>query len=95
MANGCLAALFGFGSKPNPSNSQRDERRRDYLGSDSTPVVIATDDMNEGDLHSGPEGYSPNTAYPDTFYGSGGHAGGYEAGGYDGGGADGGGGGGD
>lgn len=29
--------------------------------------------MNEGDLHSGPEGYSPNTAYPDTFYGSGGH----------------------
>jgi hypothetical protein len=29
--------------------------------------------MNEGDFHSGPEGYSPNTAYPDTFYGSGGH----------------------
>jgi hypothetical protein len=28
--------------------------------------------MNEGDFHSGPEGYSPNTAYPDTFYGSGG-----------------------
>lgn len=28
--------------------------------------------MTEGDLHSGPEGYSPNTAYPDTFYGSGG-----------------------
>lgn len=27
--------------------------------------------MNEGDVHSGPEGYSPNTAYPDTFYGSG------------------------
>lgn len=27
--------------------------------------------MNEGDFHSGPEGYSPNTAYPDTFYGSG------------------------
>ena len=27
--------------------------------------------MNEGDLHSGPNGYSPNTAYPDTFYGSG------------------------
>jgi hypothetical protein len=26
--------------------------------------------MNEGDFHSGPEGYSPNTAYPDTFYGS-------------------------
>jgi hypothetical protein len=28
--------------------------------------------MNQGDFHSGPEGYSPNTAYPDTFYGSGG-----------------------
>lgn len=28
--------------------------------------------MNEGDFHSGPEGYSPNTAYPETFYGSGG-----------------------
>lgn len=29
--------------------------------------------MNEGDFHSGPEGYSPNTAYADTFYGSGGN----------------------
>jgi hypothetical protein len=29
--------------------------------------------MNQGDYHSGPEGYSPNTAYPDTFYGSGGY----------------------
>jgi hypothetical protein len=28
--------------------------------------------MNQGDMHSGPDGYSPNTAYPDTFYGSGG-----------------------
>jgi len=27
--------------------------------------------MNEGDFHSGPGGYSPNTAYPNTFYGSG------------------------
>jgi hypothetical protein len=26
--------------------------------------------MNEGDFHSGPEGYSPGTAYPGTFYGS-------------------------
>ena len=26
--------------------------------------------MNEGDMHSGPEGYSPNTAYPETQYGS-------------------------
>lgn len=29
-----------------------------------------TDGMNEGDFHSGPEGYSPGTAYPETFYGS-------------------------
>jgi len=26
--------------------------------------------MNDGDLHSGPGGYSPNTAYPETEYGS-------------------------
>lgn len=31
--------------------------------------------MNEGDFHSGPNGYSPNTAYPETFYGSGGQSG--------------------
>ena len=37
------------------------------------PVSKSKDSgMNEGDFHSGPEGYSPNTAYPDTFYGSGG-----------------------
>ena len=26
--------------------------------------------MDQGDYHSGPEGYSPNTAYPETQYGS-------------------------
>ena len=26
--------------------------------------------MNEGDIHSGPHGYSPNTAYTETQYGS-------------------------
>ena len=26
--------------------------------------------MDEGDYHSGPNGYSPNTAYPETQYGS-------------------------
>lgn len=26
--------------------------------------------MDEGSLHSGPEGYSPNTGYPESFYGS-------------------------
>lgn len=28
--------------------------------------------MNQGDFHSGPEGYFAGTAYPDSFYGSGG-----------------------
>lgn len=28
--------------------------------------------MNEGDLRSGPGGYSPSTGYPESFYGSGG-----------------------
>jgi hypothetical protein len=42
--------------------------------STATPLNGAgNSSMNEGDFHSGPEGYSPNTAYPDTFYGSGGH----------------------
>lgn len=41
--------------------------------STTTPSSVSEDSsMNEGDLHSGPEGYSPNTAYPETFYGSGG-----------------------
>jgi hypothetical protein len=26
--------------------------------------------MNEGDIHSGPYGYSPNTPYQETQYGS-------------------------
>jgi len=26
--------------------------------------------MDQGDYHSGPEGYSPNTAYSETQYGS-------------------------
>jgi len=28
------------------------------------------EEMNQGDYHSGPEGYSANTAYPETQYGS-------------------------
>ena len=27
--------------------------------------------MTDGDVHSGPDGYSPNTAYPETQYGNG------------------------
>jgi hypothetical protein len=38
------------------------------------PPIDSGSEMNQGDFHSGPEGYSPNTAYPDTFYGSGGES---------------------
>ena len=34
----------------------------------NTPGMTAED---EGNVHSGPHGYSPNTAYPETQYGSG------------------------
>ena len=34
----------------------------------SRPATRA--EMNEGDFHSGPDGYTPNTAYPETHYGS-------------------------
>ncbi len=44
----------------------------------SSPPGVATptrttstpEQMDEGDMHSGPEGYSANTAYPETQYGS-------------------------
>lgn len=47
-----------------------------FARSDSpSPSTTLPEDrsMNEGDFHSGPQGYSPNTAYPDTYYGSGGY----------------------
>lgn len=31
---------------------------------------LVANTMNEGDIHSGPNGYSPNTAYTETQYGS-------------------------
>jgi hypothetical protein len=34
-------------------------------------ISVPVDEMDQGDYHSGPEGYSPNTAYPETQYGSG------------------------
>jgi len=50
-----------------------------FVGVFSSPPGVATptrttrgpEQMNEGDMHSGPEGYSANTAYPETQYGSG------------------------
>ena len=35
-----------------------------------TPRPTVASQMDEGDYHSGPHGYSPNTAYPETQYGS-------------------------
>ena len=32
--------------------------------------TTANSPMDQGDYHSGPEGYTPNTAYPETQYGS-------------------------
>ena len=40
-------------------------------GAPAPPRTTSTSEqMDEGDLHSGPEGYSANTAYPETQYGS-------------------------
>jgi hypothetical protein len=42
-----------------------------FLGaSNNSSRPAASSQMNEGDFHSGPEGYTPNTAYPETHYGS-------------------------
>jgi hypothetical protein len=35
-----------------------------------TPRSTVVSQMDEGEYHSGPYGYSPNTAYPETQYGS-------------------------
>ena len=37
----------------------------------TTSIGKSVSGMNEGDYHSGPEGYSPNTPYSETQYGSG------------------------
>jgi len=49
-----LKSLFGISITTTPQVAQR-------------PV---NSPMDEGDIHSGPHGYSPNTAYPETQYGS-------------------------
>jgi hypothetical protein len=52
---GFLKRLFGISAATPAQTTQR-------------PVVDSK--MNEGDIHSGPHGYSPNTAYTETQYGS-------------------------
>jgi hypothetical protein len=40
-------------------------------GAPATPRATSDpEQMDEGDMHSGPYGYSPNTAYSETQYGS-------------------------
>ena len=57
--------LFGTGSSASRSGRyQQPSGAGRSSGSQSSQ-------MNEGDYHSGPEGYSPNTPYPETQYGSG------------------------
>jgi hypothetical protein len=44
-----------------------------FLGSMTSGTAVASqepDQMNQGDFHSGPEGYSASSGYQDTFYGS-------------------------
>ena len=50
-----LKRLFGISAITAAQTTQR-------------PVVDSK--MNEGDIHSGPHGYSTNTAYTETQYGS-------------------------
>lgn len=60
LALGIIAVLF-YRAVTNPNQSLE-------------PRPQLNEQMNQGDFHSGPEGYSANTAYPDSFYGSGGYA---------------------
>lgn len=50
-----LKELFMIRRSPNPPTTNR---------------RVVDSPMDQGDYHSGPEGYSPNTAYPETQYGS-------------------------
>ena len=50
-----LRELFMMRRSPNPPTTNR---------------RVVDSPMDQGDYHSGPEGYSPNTAYPETQYGS-------------------------
>lgn len=65
---GILAVLYGavkfFAAIVSPS------ARPTYTSSRPADSADEIDGMNEGDIHSGPHGYSPNTAYPQTQYGS-------------------------
>ena len=59
-----IKELLGLRSKLTRETYIPPNQNKPQSPTDSTP-------MNEGDFHSGSEGYSPNTAYPETQYGSG------------------------
>ena len=50
--------LLGLDQRPMPERPVSWQERR------------PAPNMDQGDYHSGPEGYTPNTAYPETQYGS-------------------------
>ncbi|MEN9288216.1 MAG: hypothetical protein RLZ88_886 [Actinomycetota bacterium] len=97
-----IAAWFGRAAEQNRKHSERQANKAKSRAVDDVTPLIATaailgatsstpggknGEMNEGDVHSGPDGYSPNTGYPDTFYGGGDFAGGDFGGGGDAGGS--------
>ena len=64
---GFLNWIFGTSNEEARRLAALVAKKQQELRQSSTPV----EEMDQGDYHSGPEGYSPNTAYPETQYGSG------------------------
>ena len=64
---GFLNWIFGTSNEEARRLIALEAKKRQELRHNSGPV----EKMDQGDYHSGPEGYSANTAYPETQYGSG------------------------
>ena len=64
---GFLNWIFGSSNEEARRLAALEAKKRPGLRQNSAPV----EEMDQGDYHSGPEGYSANTAYPETQYGSG------------------------
>ena len=64
---GFLNWIFGTSNEEARRLIALEAKKRQELRQSQAPV----EEMDKGDYHSGPEGYSPNTAYPETQYGSG------------------------
>ena len=63
---GFLNWIFGTSNEEARRLIALEVKKQQELRQNSAPV----EQMDQGDYHSGPEGYSPNTAYPETQYGS-------------------------